>query len=136
MKRVLLTLALVVALMGCATTTSNCFIFDGQKYCPKSEEATWVLPCKSTSCLSERILPALPEPPVAPAPRVTAVVAPTDAGGKPAAYVNLCDQNGCSVRKAPVVIVEYPRPQPPTVWWYQPPPVAVPKVITWGPWKP
>lgn len=91
--------------------------------------------CESVDCMSPwRNIPPLPEPPIAPEPAVTAVIAPVDAMGKPAEYVQVCDNGGCWVTKAPVVVVEYPPPQPPNVYWYQPPAYNVPKVVTWGPW--
>lgn len=130
---------LVIALAATAANATDCFLFNGQKYCPVASEVaeqprSEVQPCRSTSCLVPDYWNRLPKPEVKVIePRVTAVVAPTDAAGAPAAYVNTCSQYGCTVSKAPVVAVEIPPSEPPKVFWYQPGPVAVPTVIFWGP---
>lgn len=92
--------------------------------------------CRSVDCMSPwRNIPPLPEPSVAPAPTVTAVIAPVDATSRGVEYMQICGPGGCWMTKAPVVVVEYPLPPPPNVYWYQPPAYNVPKVVTWGPWQ-
>lgn len=90
--------------------------------------------CGRVDCLSFwQNMPRLPDPPIAPAPVVTGVIAPTDGSGPPSEFVQVCDWGGCRTMQAPVAVVEYPPPPPPNMYWYQPPAYDVPKVILWGP---
>lgn len=126
------TLLLSVVLFASATAANACFMFAGQEYCATG---SGVEPCRSTACLVPDYRDKLPTPGIKVIdPKITSVVAPTDAAGKPTKFVNDCSPyGGCVVREAPFVTVETPPPQLPQVYWYQPAPVAVPTVIRWGP---
>jgi hypothetical protein len=130
MKRVITALFSVFALTAQA---ADCFQFAGQKYCPVGDGAQKPVPCESASCLTPDYSLKLPKTGQTVYVAPPTVVAPTDADGKPSKFVNACSQYGCSVSQAPVVVEPYVPSPPPTVWWYQPAPVAVPTVIMWGP---
>ena len=63
------------------------------------------------------------------------VAVPGQKAGQPT-YIRVCGPYGCQLVQEPVAIVTVPTaPAPPAVYWYQPAPVNVPTVITWGPWQ-
>lgn len=63
------------------------------------------------------------------------VAVPGQKAGQPT-YVRVCGPYGCQLMQEPAAIVSVPvAPPPPKVYWYQPPPVNVPTVITWGTWQ-
>lgn len=99
--------------------------------------------CDSPYCLYEQPWQAAKLLPQAAVQTATTVVTPItpervavpgQKAGKPT-YVRVCSPYGCQLVQEPAVIVSVPSvPAPPNVYWYQPPPVNVPTIITWGPW--
>lgn len=87
-------------------------------------EAAKLLP-QTVHTVTVVVTPVTPERQVVPGQKV----------GQPT-YIRVCGPQGCQVVQEPVVIVTVPMtPAPPAVYWYQPPPVNVPTVITWGTWQ-